>query len=513
MNRKLIGIAAVVTLVAASAAVAGIAIIKPYAVGVDGDYYTQRLLSVGDTVPESSNGAKQYQMVGIPDGLRATKGKGSKSIVFMSHELRHNVLSEPVLGEPLNRGPIVSKLTLDKKGKVLSGERAYDTVYLDDVLVGPAPTVANATPSFARFPSGSLAGAAEGFANEESSGAQTFDGKGGLAVAVFDNEAHGLPALGHFAWENALVQSNTGKYTVIMSMEDGPRSQNPAENNSQLYMYVGVKDRSKGASVLERNGLVGGNLYVFRSKDPARNSEATFLSGSLTGEWVSLGNVSALNDVALEAKSDAVNAMIFARPEDGAFNPSESDEYFFVTTGEGEGNQLGRLYSLGLSGNDSTGPAKLEIEYNADLIIAAGGDVAISPDNIDASRDYLMIQEDGTTTSRQVMTSKNRDGSIWRFDLDKNGVDVASRLRIVELNPPGRDRIPVTPGVWETSGIIDTAKLFGNDTWIFDVQAHPPTTMPKPNTVEDGQLLMLVGPDDKNKRDDDDDADDNGDDD
>ena len=509
-GKKTILAVTVATLAAAGAAAAGIAIIKPYAVRIDGDYYTQRLLSVGDTVPETSNPGQQYQMIGIPDGLGATKGKGGTTTLYMNHELPFNTLSEPVLGEPLNRGPIVSKLALGKNGKVLSGERAYDTVYLDDTLVGPAPTTANATPSFARFCSASLAGRKEGFdrpiffANEESTGASTFDGRGGLAVAVFDNEAHGLTALGHFAWENALVQSGTGEYTVIMSMEDGPRSQIMTEPNSQLYMYVGKKDRSRGATVLERNGLVGGNLYVFRSKNPAQNSEATFLNGSIAGEWVSLGNVSALNDVQLEAASDAVNAMIFARPEDGAFNPNENDEYFFVTTGEGTGNALGRLYSLDLSGKGSTGPAKLTVEYNADLVIAAGGDIALSPDNIDASRDYLMIQEDGTTTSRQEMTRKNRDGSIWRFDLDKDGVDVSSRLRIVELNPPGRDRIPVSPGVWETSGIIDTAELYGADTWIFDVQAHPPTTMPKPNTVEDGQLLMLIGPDDKNKQDDDD---------
>ncbi|MBA3244847.1 MAG: DUF839 domain-containing protein [Actinobacteria bacterium] len=255
--------------------------------------------------------------------------------------------------------------------------------------------------------------------------------------------------------------------------------------------------------MLERNGLVGGTLYVFRSNNLAQNSESTFLSGSLQGEWVSLGNVSSLTDVQLEAASDAVNAMIFARPEDGAFNPNEANEYFFVTTGEGTGNALGRLYSLELTGRDSTGPANLTIEYNADTVIAAGGDIAISPDNIDASRDYLMINEDGTTTSRRVMASKNRDGSIWRFDLDRNGVDVSSALRVAELNQPGRDRIPVLPGVWETSGIIDTAELFGKDTWLFDVQAHSPTTTPRPNTVEDGQLLLLVGPNDKNDRDDD----------
>ena len=63
----------------AGAAVAGIAIIKPYAVGIDGDYYTKRLLSVGDTVPETSNPAKQFQMIGIPDGLGAHKSGTSGS--------------------------------------------------------------------------------------------------------------------------------------------------------------------------------------------------------------------------------------------------------------------------------------------------------------------------------------------------------------------------------------------------------------------------------------------------
>ena len=171
--------------------------------------------------------------------------------------------------------------------------------------------------------------------------------------------------------------------------------------------------------------------------------------------------MTALSDVQLEAASDAVNAMIFARPEDGAFNLKNKDQYFFVTTGEGTGNALGRLYELDLTGKDSTGPAKLTVAYNADQVIAGGGDIAISPDNIDVSRDYLMINEDGTATSRAVMAAKKRDGSIWRFDVDEDGIDVSSALRIAELNPPGRDRVPVGPGVWETSGIIDATDLFG----------------------------------------------------
>jgi hypothetical protein len=48
-------------------------------------------------------------------------------------------------------------------------------------------------------------------------------------------------------------------------------------------------------------------------------------------------------------------------------------------------------------------------------------------------------------------------------------------------------------GVWETSGIVDAKRFFGGPSFLFDVQAHSPTTPPiGPNvTVEDGQLMLL----------------------
>jgi serralysin len=172
------------------------------------------------------------------------------------------------------------------------------------------------------------------------------------------------------------------------------------------------------------------------------------------------------------------------RPEDGAFNPNNPNEFFFDTTGSSSGsadgvNELGRLYSLRLHPGNPLKPATLTIVYNADRVVAGGGDTAISPDNLDASGQYLMINEDGNTESRAVMAAKGRDGSIWRFDLVKGptgavGVDGSKATRVAELNPPGRDVIPVGPGVWETSGIIDVSALFGADTWIADVQAHRP---------------------------------------
>ena len=42
-----------------------------------------------------------------------------------------------------------------------------------------------------------------------------------------------------------------------------------------------------------------------------------------------------------------------------------------------------------------------------------------------------------------------------------------------------------------TQLVIDMSDFIGPDIWLFDVQAHSPTAAPRPNTVEDGQLLLL----------------------
>jgi uncharacterized protein DUF839 len=482
-------------LTGAAAASPNATAVKPYAVPLGGAYALTPLLSVADRVPETSNPGLDYQMIGIPDGLGAYAAGGG-SVLFMNHELVNTVTSEPVVGAPLNRGAFVSKFILDADGDPVSGERAYDTVYQENTLVGPAAQTNNTTPGLGRFCSGSLAGPPDGldrwiyFTNEEANGPSgTFDPLGGQSVAIFDNELHTLPKLGHFPKENSLVRPGTGNQTVIISSEDGPTTP-----DSQLYLYVGKKIRRPGASVLARNGLDNGKLYVFASRDPSKDSETTFTSGTIQGKWVEIPNADTLSEAALEAAADAAGAFGFVRIEDGAYNKTNARHFYFDTTGEGPsfGNGLGRLYHLAFQSGNPTGKVTLEVVYNADQVIADGGDTALSPDNLDTSTGYLMVQEDGTSNSRPVMAAKGRDGSIWRFAILPNGsIDAASGTRVVELDPPGRDGTPVGPGVWESSGIIDASGLYGPDTWLFDVQAHPPTAAPAPNTVEDGQLEII----------------------
>jgi len=129
-----------------------------------------------------------------------------------------------------------------------------------------------------------------------------------------------------------------------------------------------------------------------------------------------------------------------------------------------------------------------------------GGDIAFAPDNFDESKDFMMVQEDGTADSRPEYAKRGREASIWRLDLKNN----FAAKRVMELNPSGQvPAAPVPPstvgfppaiaaGVWERSGIIDASDFFGADSWLTVVQAHPPSLAPAPNTVEDGQLLLIL---------------------
>jgi muconolactone delta-isomerase len=216
-TRRLIGAAFAAALATMAVTGSGLAAtsVKPYVEPVGGEYQLKALFSVDDKVPLLGGApGQQYRMVGIPDGLGAHPNRDGTSTLFMNHELGFTALSEPVVGGPKNRGAIVSQWILDQDGDPVAGRRAYDWIYDENTLLGPAPVVGNEAQmprQLARFCSGFLAGPANGFdrpiylTNEESSSPDTFDGKGGLSVAIFDGELHTLPKLGRYAKENTVV--------------------------------------------------------------------------------------------------------------------------------------------------------------------------------------------------------------------------------------------------------------------------------------------------------------------
>src|SRR5262249_38660126 len=149
------------------------------------------------------------------DGLGAFTDAAGNVQLFMNHEFRKTVTSQPVVNSAVQTGAFVSQFTLSgSDAEPLSGDLAFTTV-----VRGTDPTPLSG--AFARFCSGFLGGPEVGldreiyFAGEENAGAATFDGKGGQAVAIFDGVAHILPELSHFEKENGVVLPNPGNNTVI----------------------------------------------------------------------------------------------------------------------------------------------------------------------------------------------------------------------------------------------------------------------------------------------------------
>jgi hypothetical protein len=461
-----------------------------------GDYETDVVMTVGDKVPEASNPLERYQLVGLPDGMGAYRN-GALTTLWVNHEFGSSVTTQPVVGGPVYKGSYVSRFVLGPTGKPLFGERAFDRVYVGDTLVGPAAEVGNSTRPFARFCSGALGTPADGFtkpiyfAGEEEDSSAAFDPGGGQAVAFYENEAHVLPKIGKMSIENVVPQRRgdgpTGK-TVLMVLEDGPAD--PLE--SQLYMFVGTKQAT--GTTLQRNGLHDGTLYALKVSAAAAESPADTVGAVLDAAWVPLASPESKTEPQLNAAAVTAGAFGFARVEDGAFDADDRNRFYFVTTGgNNANNKLGRVYQLDLDPANPADPAKLKLVVDADKVVAGGGDTALSPDNVGTASGWLMVQEDGTSQSRPVMGAKGRDGAIWRFPIvpGKGGL-LGSPDRVASLAPPGRDGTAVGPGVWESSGIIDTSAIFGAGTWLYNVQAHSPTVAAdKPSQYEDGQILLL----------------------
>ncbi len=451
----------------------------------------QALLTTGTLVPRTGFPGQQYRMVGVPDGLGAFDAGDGTVQLFMNHELRTTVPSEPIVGAPTFMGSFVSKYILDKNtGAVLSGDVAFSTVV----------NGTNSTPvsgAFGRFCSGFLGGPAQGldrmiyFAGEENTASGTFDGKGGQGVAIFDGVAHILPELGHFEKENLLVMPNTGNQTVILSTEDN------GSLTSQVYMYVGNKVAGANDPLI-RNGLVGGKLYVLTG---AGRSEANFHKGDGTVGvgWAEIPNPASLTDVQLEAAAQARGSFNFVRVEDGAFDPTNPSAFYFITTGTGaespiNPDSLGRLFRLVLDPSNPLAGGRLTTLLEGDR-----GDPLVNPDNIDInSLGQMIILEDpnfpehngGNAVGDAFWASRgNRDSSVFLYDL-RTG-DLARIAQIDRAgNTPAGDNAG-TKGSWESSGVIDVSAIFGPGTWLLDVQAH--TILNSNNQVgrEGGQLLRI----------------------
>ena len=439
---------------------------SPYLVPAKPGVSMISLLTVGDSVNTKEDGITPYRMVGIPDGLAAFANEDDETFTVL---INHELPGTGIIRAHGFKGAFVSKWIIDRSSlKVLHGEDLIKHAWRWDVATYSYQQVTNV---FSRFCSADMAplsafyNARTGkgypgriYLNGEESGTE------GRAMAhLLDGNSYELPFLGKMAWENSVANGSTGDKTVVMGTDDGA--------GGQVYVYIGEKQRV--GSPIDRAGLSNGKLYGIKVTGfPAEDATNGIPSGTAFSCY-GFGDVSAWSGVQLNTNSINAQVTTFLRPEDGCWDPSHPDDFYFVTTASFTGKS--RLWKL---------------HFNSLADPAAGGSIeqVLTGSEGQKMMDNITINSRGQMIIQEDVGDNAHIGKVWSYN-------IASHLfEIVAQHDPDR----FTPGSpnfltqdEESSGVIAIDQIFTPGFFLLDVQSHRPTDE---ELVEDGQLLLMFVP-------------------
>jgi hypothetical protein len=440
---------------------------------------------------------------GLPDGIGMTKGAAPHSVdVYVAHEETH----VPFGGTADFQDASVTRLTLNTTNG--PGRAA---VLGADIPLGPEA-------GFIRFCSSAMLGTAEGFdndvyfANEETNdaglpvpdgapyGPDQYPGDGtrqaGYAVAL--DTATGdytqVAGLGRLNHENTVGLRGYDGISLLTTDDTFSRP------SAQVYMYR-ADDQ---AAVMNDDG----HLWAFRAtgkngeavdpEDPfngANDYNDVQPGDTVSGEFIEVpddiarGNTDAYPQTALEEWSNANNVFQFVRSEDIAVSKTEPNVAYMADTGGGgvvpdaTTGRLTRGPGAGVSPNGAIFKFVFDENDPTTVVsltkIAQGDDPAagayvpfVSPDNVDTSRNSLMVSED------------TADAKVWQYRLRQ---DTWRQVAVVADTDS------------ESSGVTDASRWFGGGTWLIDVQGHGTFVDQETRDgiiykMESGQVLLMTIP-------------------
>jgi len=505
-------------------------------------YRVDPLFTVGEIIDG-------YAPLGILDGTGAYELNDLTIRVLVNHEVSVSAGGYAYTlesGVEL-RGARVSYFDIDKRTlKIVDSGLAYDTVYnragekvtaatpLDTIYGGQAGLALYGYQGLDRFCSANLFEAGQyGFVDTIFFTGEEVDDGTEFALNTATNELWALPWLGVAAWESvtALDTGVEDKIALLVGDDRGP---------APGILYVGTKGvdvNNDGAiDFLERNGLTGGDLFVWVADDPnvaddAIEADARDFAGTgnstagrfveieiydeaLAGTLEDLDGDGVVDDLAYDdlgfatqAKQDAlaaeVGAFLFSRPEDVATDPFDGTRAVLASTGRqglfDDADVWGTTYIFNLDFSDVANKninAEVEILFDGNDFETNGlahPDFGLrSPDNLDWADDgKIYFQEDRAISSSLFGATSGEEASIWTIDPNaENPETTLTRVGQIDRSAVPSDQTDPAPndiGNWESSGILDISTLLGNapgTVLLFNVEAH---------NLRDGNIINVPG--------------------
>ncbi len=461
---------------------------SPYVVPVAPGVRTVAILTVGDSVDPKLDGTTPYRMVGIPDGLGAFDNGDGTFQVTMNHELGGTSGVARVHG---GVGAFVSTWTIDAATlQVKSGNDLIRTI-----LTWNSATQAyvQGTTAFSRFCSADMPAptafwdAASGLGT--TARFHVAGEENGNSGRVFANVATGpdtgvsweLPKLGKQSWENAVACPFPQARTIVIGDDDS--------TPGGVFVYVGTK-LSIGTEI-QKAGLTNGTLYGVLANNTRTEDRTTGigLAKGVGGAFTLL----ALPDQAVagantETAADTAGCTEFLRPEDGAWDPSNPADFYFVTTDQfdqtkdGVGATVGRSRLWRLRFSDITNPT-------------AGGTVTMILDGTEAGQmlDNLCMDHAGHALLQEDVGGNAHNGKVWQCDVATGALKLIAKHDPARFGDLGVAATAPFNNDEESSGIVDASSILGPGWFLLDVQAH--SSAGNTELVENGQLLALYNPD------------------
>jgi hypothetical protein len=446
----------------------------PYVVPLADGVVVQSILTVGDQVDD-------YAMVGIPDGLGAYDNGDGTFTLFLNHEIP---LGSGVTRDHGANSAFVSTWQIDTDTReVLTGRDLIQDVATWDPDTASYNAAAQGVvlgrlcsadlPAKSAFWNASSQQGYDGriFMDGEETGAE------GRAFAHLENgTSYELPRLGKFSWENSVANPLEQNRTVVVGTDDST----PGE----VYVYVGKK--TKSGSPVDRAGLTNGQLYGIVVDGVATEDRTTGIGGpSKRFSLHNHGNVENLTGAQLQAADDAAAVTKFNRPEDGAWDPTNPDDFYFVTTDRfdtvktGTGTQVGRSRLWRLRFDNGRDPA-------------AGGTIELLLDGTEPHQmfDNMTVDRHGHVLIQEDPGNQTYLARIWQYTIATDELKAIAQHDPARFQPGVAD--PLLTQDEESSGIWDAEEVLGPGWFLLDVQAHYSTTA---ELVEGGQLLALWNPD------------------
>lgn len=442
---------------------------SPYLLSSAPGVKTTAILTAGDKVGN-------YMLAGLADGTGAYDNGNGTFTFLISHEMGNTVGVNRAHGA---KGAFVSKWVINKSDlSVVSGSDLIQKVNLWNgtsyTLYNPADTASKK--AFNRFCSSDLPeisafyNAATGlgtqeriFMNGEEAGneGRAF---GHIVTGVNAGTTYELPYLGKFSWENSITSPVAQNKTIVVGTDDA--------TPGQVYFYIGNKTNT--GSEIEKAGLSNGRLYGVAVAGLTTEVSASIPAANTAFSLIDLGIVRDSSGAALNAKSNALGVTNFLRPEDGHWDPSNPNDFYFVTT------------------NSFTAPSRLWRLRMTDIKNPElGGTITALLDGTEGPKmmDNMTIDNYGHVLIQEDPGNQSYLAKIWQYTIATDAVKLISTHDSTRFVSGGVNYLTQDE---ESSGIIDVQSILGAGMFLMVDQAHYAVSGEQ---VEGGQILALFNPD------------------